>query len=149
VTRRQAEAVAVDELYALRWEVLRKDTPCDEIDLPGDRDPTTVHLAVRGDGGEIVAAATWLERESPDRPGRRALQLRAMAVAATHRRQGLGARLIEGGVRLAAERDVDIVWANARDSALDFYTSQGFIAVGEGFITADTRLPHHRIVRDL
>ena len=33
-----------------------------------------------------MATSTWLERESPDRPGERALQLRGMAVADSHRR---------------------------------------------------------------
>lgn len=139
-------AVPVEAARPLRRAVLRRGTPTDNVVLPGDDDPGTVHLAVR-DGDAIVATSTWNEAESPDRPGVRALQLRGMAVADSHRRHGLGRLLIEAGVRLAAARGAELVWANARDSALDFYCAAGFEVVGEGFVTSDTALPHHRILR--
>jgi hypothetical protein len=41
------------------------------------------------------------------------------------------------------------VWANARDSALGFYERAGFTVAGDGFVTDDTRLPHHAVVLDL
>lgn len=141
--------VAGPALYELRYEVLRRGTASDDVEFAADGDPTTVHLAVLGEGDEILAASTWIEHESADRPGQRALQVRGMAVAGSRRRQGLGTVLIDAGIAMARDRGIRVVWANARDSALDFYLAQGFVVVGEGFVTTDTRLPHHRIVRDL
>ncbi len=146
---RRAETVTVADVRPLRRAVLRRGTPTDDVTFPGDDDPTTRHLAVRDGTGAVIAASTWMERPSPDRPDRRGLQLRGMAVADVHQGRGLGAVLVEAGVALAAERGISVVWAHARDSALDFYAAQGFGVVGEGFLTADTQLPHHRIVRDL
>ena len=42
-----------------------------------------------------------------------------------------------------------LMWANARDTALGFYAAHGFEAVGDGFVTTDTCLPHHRVLRHL
>ncbi|HWL42890.1 MAG TPA: GNAT family N-acetyltransferase [Ilumatobacter sp.] len=143
------EVLPVDEVRPLRLAVLRHDTPTKNVVLPGDDHPDTRHLAIRTADGRVVATSSWSEQESPDRPGARALQLRGMAVAHSHHRLGLGSQLIDAGRALAAERGIGLLWANARDSALDFYVAEGFDIVGEGFVTADTQLPHHRILRQL
>lgn len=139
--------VDVSDVYALRAEVLRRGTPSDEVRLPGDDDPNTSHLAIRDDEGTVVAISTWTLRPSPDRPDQVGIQLRGMAVSERHQRQGLGAALVDAGVELARRRGAGVVWANARDSALGFYVTNGFAVVGEGFVTPDTRLAHHRVLR--
>jgi GNAT superfamily N-acetyltransferase len=142
-------AVKVEEIYDLRFEVLRSDTPSDNVDFPHDRDPETVHLAVRDESGAVIAASTWAPKPFPGRPDDAAVQLRGMAVAAEHRGRGLGAAMVAAGVADARRRGATLVWANARDSALEFYVANGFAVVGEGFRTPDTDLPHHRIVQEL
>jgi len=141
--------VAVEELYELRLEVLRRGTPSDNVHFQHDNDPATRHLAVRDELGTVIAASTWLPRSFPDRPDVPAVQLRGMAVSAAHRGLGLGAAMIVAGLDHAHRIGAQLVWANARDSALDFYVATGFAIVGEGFRTTDTDLPHHRIVQQL
>lgn len=140
--------VPVDDVYALRYEVLRRDTPTDVVDIEGDHEPGTRHLAVRDPDGDVVATSTWLIRPCPVAPDRRGLQLRAMAVSDRVRRQGYGAVLIAAGFEHARSVGADLVWANARDTALDFYEAQGLRAVGDGFVTTDTCLPHHVVVHE-
>ena len=41
------ESVAVDDIYELRMDVLRRGTPSDNVHFPHDGDPDTRHLAVR------------------------------------------------------------------------------------------------------
>jgi predicted GNAT family N-acyltransferase len=144
---REVEAVAVEELYAIRMDVLRRDTPSDNVRFDHDADAQTRHFAVRDDAGTVIAASTWTPRPFPDDPAEPAMQLRGMAVRSDHRRIGLGAAMIAAGVAEARRRGLRLVWANARDSALDFYVANGFAVVGEGFRTNDTDLPHHRIVK--
>jgi predicted GNAT family N-acyltransferase len=143
------EEVAVEEIYAIRMDVLRRDTPSDNVHFDHDADTTTRHLAVRDASGTVIAASTWTPRPFPDDPGEPAMQLRGMAVRGEHRRLGLGAAMIAAGVADARNRGFRLVWANARDSALDFYVANGFAVTGEGFRTTDTDLPHHRIVKRL
>jgi len=143
------EEAAVEELYELRMEVLRRDTPSDDVHFPHDGDPAARHLAVRDETGTVIACSTWLPRPFPDRPDVPAVQLRGMAVRAEHRGRGLGAAMVTAGLAAARGRGAELVWANARDAALDFYKAAGFVVVGDGFRTADTDLPHHRIVQQL
>jgi GNAT superfamily N-acetyltransferase len=141
--------VAVDEIYAIRMDVLRRDTPSDNVRFTHDEDPATWHLAIHDEVGEVIAASTWTPRPSPDRPDEPAVQLRGMAVRPEHRRRGLGADMLAAGIDDARRRGFTLVWANARDTALDFYVANGFTVVGDGFRTPDTDLPHHRILQAL
>jgi len=145
---REVVAVDVTEVHGLRRDVLRRGTPTDNVHLDADEDVRTRHLAIRDDG-DVVAASTWLERECPHHPGVPALQLRGMAVRDDHQRRGLGATLIDAGVAVGRSLGVELIWANGRDSALDFYAANGFHVVGDGFVTNDTKIPHHVIIRRL
>ena len=134
-------------IYELRMEVLRRDTPSDNVALrprprPRDPPPRRPRRSRRGDRRLDVDAAAV-----PRRPDEPAMQLRGMAVA----RRAPGTRPRRGDDRRRASTTpapgAVLVWANARDSALDFYVANGFAVVGEGFRTTDTDLPHHRIVK--
>lgn len=145
------EVVDVDaaDTYDLRRYVLRRGTPTDDVNLDADRVPGTRHLAIRDGDGVVIGTSTWTERECPRRPGVRAVQLRAMAVQDDYQGRGLGGLLVDAGIALAVELGVDVVWANARDSALAFYATKGLDAVGDGFLTDDTEIPHHVVIRNL
>ena len=145
----QVVDVDVADTYALRRYVLRRGTPTDNVNLDADLVPGTRHLAIRDASGDLIATSTWSERECPRDPGVRAVQLRAMAVHDDYQGRGLGGVLVDAGVALAVELGVDLVWANARDTALPFYASKGLDAVGDGFLTEDTRIPHHMVIRNL
>ncbi len=143
-------AVPVTATYDLRRSVLRTGTATTEVELDGDDDASTVHLAViEQPEGEPVAVSTWLERPWPLDPDVPAVQLRGMATAPDRRGVGLGSRLLAEGVRRARERGARYVWANARDTALGFYLAHGFEVVGDGHLDAATGLAHHLVVRRL
>ncbi|MEN9801667.1 MAG: hypothetical protein RLZ37_792 [Actinomycetota bacterium] len=141
--------VDVAHVRPLRREVLRADMPEATVDFEGDDDSTTFHLAAVDRSLSIIAVSSWMERPSIDDPTRRAVQLRGMATRVQFQNWGLGARLLESGFRTAQERSIELVWANARNSALNFYLKNGFEIVGEGFIEGVTRLPHHRVRRSV
>lgn len=141
------QRMPVESIRPLRREVLRAGMENQSVDFEGDDEATTFHLAALDHAGRIVATSTWLARERAGSPGRVAYQLRGMATAVDFQSRGLGARLVVAGLDVLAERGVEIVWANARDAALDFYRRLGFTVEGEGFIEPVTRLPHHVVVR--
>jgi len=154
VTLDGADSVVVEltaaETHDLRRAVLRTGTPSDEVVLPGDDDPATVHLGLRDDRGRVVATSTWRPRPAPHEVGgggAAAVQLRMMATDPALQGTGLGGRLVEAGVAWAFSRGADVVWANARDTAVDFYRRHGFDVVGASFVTESTGLPHHLVVR--
>lgn len=137
--------LSAEETHPLRFAVLRHDTPTKDVSFAEDTDPGAIHLGIRV-GGELVATSTWIPRPHNEHP---AIQLRGMATAHHLQGTGIGGKLLEGGCQRAAATGARLVWARARDAALDFYLRHGFTVEGEGFIDATTNLPHHLVVRQL
>jgi thiamine transport system ATP-binding protein len=133
------------ETHDLRRRVLRDDDPAATVAFDGDDDPATVHLGVRDPSGRLVAVSTWRPTPGPVHPAPTDRQLRGMAVDDGLRGTGIGATLLAAGVQRAFDDGAPAVWANARDTALDFYRRHGFDVIGDGFVDPVTGLPHHRI----
>jgi GNAT superfamily N-acetyltransferase len=142
--------LAAHETYPLRLSVLRFDTPSTDVSFAEDARPQTFHLGVRqvgaaGEVGDLVGISTWFPRPYGDEP---AVQLRGMATAAPVRGRGVGGILVEAGCERALTI-APLVWARARDTALDFYVRHRFGVEGVGFVDESTGKPHHLIVRRL
>ena len=139
----QVVELSAEETHPLRLAVLRFDTPTKVVEFPEDHWPGAVHLGLRV-GDELVATSTWVPRPHKDEPG---VQLRGMATSRAVQGAGYGGVLLEAGCARMQADGARLVWANARDAALAFYLRHGFVVDGEGFIDANTQLPHHQIVR--
>lgn len=139
-----AVELTAEETHALRLDVLRSDTPSSEVAFAEDDLPGTFHLGLRA-GDAIIAISTWISRPYLGEP---AVQLRGMATAPQWQGKGLGAILLDAGCTRAATV-APLVWARARDTALEFYVRNGFTIVGEGFIDEHTAKPHHLILKRL
>lgn len=148
--------LAAAQTHPLRRLVLRDDDPARSVVFDGDDEPGTFHLGVIDDSrdgshddGEIVATSTWLPRPTDHAPGDNAVQLRGMATSPALQGSGVGGLLFDAAVELCAQRGYDVLWANARDSALTFYERHGCVVTGDGFVDATTGLPHHVVLRRL
>lgn len=137
--------VAASATHPLRRRVLRDGTPATAVELDGDDEPTTRHLAALIEG-RVVGVATWLVRPCSHVPDVLGVQLRAMAVDPEHRVRGIGRELAQAGVAAARADGVGVVWARARDSALGFYRQLGFVVIDPGYVDPTTALAHHDIV---
>ena len=115
----------------------------------GDDADETLHLAVIDDCGRPLAVATSSAAACHLREGRRAWRVRGMAVEPDHCGEGLGTQLLHEIEARATAAGVDVLWADARDTALDFYWSRGWSVHGNGYTTPATGLPHHTVIRDL
>jgi GNAT superfamily N-acetyltransferase len=146
----QVEAVPAAATHGLRRTVLRDGRTDAEVAFPEDDRPGAFHLGAFSDGG-LVAVASFSPEPTSLRPGRRAVRLRAMAVDPAYQGRGIGRTVLEEAVpRLQAE-GVEVLWANARDAALNFYRRFGMEVVGDGFIldVLERPMPHHVVVMDL
>ena len=138
------EQIPAARTHELRRSVLRDGAPEADVVWPGDDAGDTIHLAAL-DGTRVVAISTWLWSPDPEFPDRRGVQLRGMATDPAYMGLGFGTRLLRAGLEESAARKADIVWANARVSALTFYERNGFEVIGPVFTTADTGLAHRRV----
>ncbi len=145
---RRVVEVTAEATHDLRRRVLRTGTPRTDVVFADDDAPTTVHLGLVDEQGTLIAISSWAWRPFPADPsGCRAVQLRGMAVDPAQQRTGAGAILLDAGVERARADGAELVWANARDSALGFYAAHGFETVGAGYVDPATAIPHHRIRR--
>lgn len=138
--------IDVEQTHDLRRQVLRDGRPEADVEFPGDRLPGAFHLGVLDDAA-LVGVASLCPEPTDHRPGRRAVRLRGMAVDPRHRGTGAGSALLAAAEERARAAGYEVVWANARDTALAFYERRGWAVAGEGFVHVD--LPHHVALLDL
>lgn len=126
----QIREIKAEDTYPIRKKELRKNMTLSEK-VPGDFDENTIHLGVF-DQDELSCVATFMKTKSPAFRGEQ-YQLRGMATEETHQRKGLGRAVLLEAEDLLSKKEVDILWCNARVSALDFYKKLGYKTVGEIF----------------
>jgi GNAT superfamily N-acetyltransferase len=142
----EVRPIAAADTHSLRHAVLRDSSPNAMLDFEGDDEPTTLHLGAF-QGEALVGIATFLHRPCSDTPdATHAVQLRGMAVLPTLQSGGVGTVLLQAAIERLRGNGVDVLWANARDSALGFYQGRLGMTVGDhGFVTAVAGVPHHRV----
>ena len=144
--------VNVVDILELRRRVLRTGTPSADPRLPQDDAPGVFHLAGRlRDGGPdaVVACVSFIPQPIDQRPGASAWRFRAMAVDTTLQGAGHGRQILTAGIERVRAAGGRAVWCHTRDRAQGFYGRLGMVVEGEGFIDADTAMPHHVMVLDL
>ena len=111
--------IRLDETFALRRTVLGWDPPQCRIDSDD-----AAHLAFV-DEGTPVAVVSHAHWPCPDEPGVSARYFWAMAVDAARQRRGLGRMLLDELARRSRIEGEQLLWADARDSAVEFYLRIG------------------------
>lgn len=139
------EQVPLEEIFELRWSVLRTGLPRATAQYPEDADPRVFHLAARESGGTVVCCGTFFPEPLDGTP---AWRLRGMATSPERRGQGIGGRLLEAGVAAVAARVGRLLWCNGRVSAADFYQRHGFVITGRAFDVPPIG-PHHLFIRHI
>jgi len=142
----EIERIAAADTYVLRARVLR-DGDSAAARVPDDDLPGAWHLGARHSGA-LVGVASFYPRSCPLATDVAATQLRFMAVDPAMRGRGIGRQLLDRALRELRKEKTGILWANGRDTALDFYTRLGFTVVGDGF-NHEPGLPHHLIILGL
>jgi predicted GNAT family N-acyltransferase len=120
-----------DTTYPLWRDVLREGRPVARLEDPSG----TFHLAARSSSGVLVGVVRFSPAACPWRPEARApWQLRGMATSAGARGTGAGRALVTEGLARVAAGGGDLVWCDARLTAVGFYERMGFAVVTEEFV---------------
>jgi GNAT superfamily N-acetyltransferase len=139
------ECVPREEIFELRWSVLRPGLPREAAQYAADHLPDVFHLAARDPDGTVVCCGTFF----PDPlDGTQAWRLRGMATTPARRAQGIGGRLLDAGVAEVAARGGRLLWCNGRVGAAAFYQRHGFAIRGEAFDIPPIG-PHYVFIRDV
>lgn len=104
-----------------------------EVEWDG-RDPQCLHVVAESANGDVIGTARVLPTG----------QIGRMAVAAEWRGRGVGSALLEALMALAREHGIGEFFLHAQATAVPFYESRGFRAVGEAFLEAG--IVHRRMI---
>jgi GNAT superfamily N-acetyltransferase len=137
------ECVPREEIFDLRWSVLRAGLPREAAEYPEDAYPQTFHLAARDPDGSVTCCGTFFPDPFDGAP---AWRLRGMATWPERRGAGVGGRLLEAGVAEVAARGGRLLWCNGRVGAAGFYQRHGFDIRGDVFDLPPIG-PHYVFVR--
>jgi predicted N-acetyltransferase YhbS len=117
--------------------------------MHGDDATDAVHFAAF-DGDDLVGAVLVLPRAYPLHPERAgAWQLRGMATTPSRQDEGIGSLLVTALLAELASRGGQLVWCDARTTAVRFYEKHGFVAEGPEFLHSESGIPHYRMWRDI
>ena len=138
------EKIRVEDTFPLRLEVLRKN-----IDLPhqfeGDLDDSTFHLGVF-ENDKLVCIGTFVKESIEELKGSQ-YQLRGMASATGVRGKGYGKLLLSFATNELLKRNVDFLWCNAREVAVQFYEKNQFKIIGDRFVNKVG--PHYKMYKEI
>lgn len=120
------------ETYPVRHPVLREGRPIQDCRFDGDDLPTTFHLGLFYED-ILVGVASFMENNHEFFSDEYQYQLRGMAVLKSHQGKQLGDVLLNYGETLLKEKNVTLLWFNAREIAVNFYRRNGSEIIGEPF----------------
>jgi GNAT superfamily N-acetyltransferase len=126
------------ETLKIRNSVLRKGRPLEECHFPGDELGTTFHLGAF-EKERIIGVATFLMNKDihlnkiRDIKLHYCYQLRGMAVLEIAQGKGIGKKLLKQGEQILKERNIEVLWLNARSGAAPFYEKMSYHIVSDIF----------------
>ena len=135
----QIQKILTAETFPIRKEVLRKgmDLP---IEFNGDNDAGTFHFGAFFNE-QLVGVSSFMKENNSAFIGAQ-YQLRGMAILHEYRGKGVGKLMLNETEKLLKKMNVEVLWCNARISAVPFYQKQGYKCFGNCF-QIETVGPHY------
>jgi len=124
--------ITAENTYEVRNAILRPNQPIESCYFQGDHLPSTHHFGYFNDEN-VVGIISAFENTNPNWSIQRQLQIRGMAVLETFQKKGIGELLVAHVISFAQQRNLDLIWMNARKNAVPFYEKSGFHIYGTAF----------------
>jgi len=140
------ELIPAGASYPLRHAVLRAHQGIEDVPFEQDDEPGTATFgAVERGSGAVVGVATVFRERAPFDPAEAGVpagtgseastwQLRGMATRPDLQGRGIGSAVLGAIFDHVAAEGGDLLWCNARVSAVAFYERAGFRTWGEEWV---------------
>ncbi len=117
----------------LRSRILRPNQPVELCHFAEDNFDSTFHLGIFKNE-RIVSNGTFMQNTNPHfSDNKNVYRLRGMATDTQFQGQGLGRLILEKSEVFLKQKNCEIVWFNARESAFGFYEKCGYKKIGDMF----------------
>jgi len=122
--------IAANATQALRFEVLwpHKSGVSACVIPEVDEAPATFHIGAFFDNKQL-GTSTIFPQQHEAIQAKNPFRLRAMGVSNAAQGMGVGKAMVEAMVQELKNRNVDVLWCDAREVAKAFYLKQGFTVV--------------------
>ncbi len=124
----------------LRYRILRVPLGLEFTPEELEKDKHDIHLGLF-ENDKILACIT-LTRCDNNR-----MKMRQVAVEEAEQGKGLGRELSAAGEKYALENGFEIMFCNARKTAVPFYESMGYRIIGDEF--TEVNIPHYTMEKKL
>lgn len=139
-----------EDLHDIRRRVLRAGDPNARVHDDRDHDADAIHFAAFYADNVVGSASVYPSPFPHSEREEVAYQLRYLAVDSSLQRNRIGSNIMQAVEDRLRYLGVRTLWANGRDTALDFYQATGWNVVeGSDHLSPETQLPHHLIVKTL
>ncbi len=112
--------------------MLRQGRPIEDCVFDGDKDPKTIHLGAFIEN-KLVGVLSAYQKNTTVFDVKESYQIRGVAVLTTAHRKGIGRALMANIEHQLKQRKIDLIWLNARITAVDFYTALAYQQKGKAF----------------
>ena len=127
--------------FIFRWELLRKPLGMSKESLEDDIEDSSYHLMGINDENDVIASGRVHFNNKKE------AQIRYMAVKDSYKRRGIGSEIVIKLEDYASSKGAIRMVLNARENALSFYLSLGYIEKGP--YQSDTGIPHSKMEKNL
>lgn len=124
------------ETYAIRQIVLRPNRAIETCFFDGDEVQSTIHFGLYADG-EQAGIISLFKNNSASFEHENQYQIRGMAVLEHFQKMNFGRELVTHSEAFLKSKDTELLWFNARASAVDFYKKLGYHIIGHAFDIPD------------
>jgi GNAT superfamily N-acetyltransferase len=124
------------ETYFIRNSVLRNGKPIETCYFDGDDLETTIHFGLYDDEN-CVGIVSVFQNKNDNFDEDLQFQIRGMAVLEAHQNKGFGRQLIQHCEAYLKQEKTLLLWLNAREIAVPFYSKIGYSVTGKPFEIAE------------
>ncbi|TBN15497.1 GNAT family N-acetyltransferase [Hyunsoonleella pacifica] len=132
----RVKEILAEETHLVRHPVLRTGKPVNTCIFNGDDLPSTIHLGLFNNNN-LVGVVSFMQVKHEAFIETPQYQLRGMAILKTYQGKGLGNILLEYGETLLKQKNIDLIWCNARKIAVNFYKRRGYKIKGTSLNISD------------
>jgi len=130
------QKIASKDTYVVRHPVLRKGKPIETCHFDGDDLDTTDHFGLFVDK-IMLGVVSIFQNKNAIFVVENQYQIRGMAVLDDFQQKGYGRELMLYCENYILSKKGNLIWFNARESAIPFYQKLGFIVHGNPFLIVD------------
>ncbi len=137
----EIKKITAFETIIVRHPVLRPGRPIESCHFDGDDMPTTSHFGLFLEN-QLAGVISVFKIQNKLFSEENQYQFRGMAVLSEFQKKGFGEQLLqycENEIRL---KSGNLIWFNARETAIGFYEKSGYEILGDQFEIPDVG-PHY------